>query len=84
MSATTRLDRLAAIDHHGVADDKRCRIRTQPDHSCGDFLGLAHPADRFLRNDPLLTLGVPPVNRSIIGVAIMPGQTEFTRMFCAA
>ncbi len=27
---------------------------------------------------------VPPLNRSIIGVSMMPGQIALIRMFCAA
>jgi hypothetical protein len=47
---------LAAVDDHGVSDNEGGRIRTEPDNGGGDFLGLAHPSNGFLRNHPLLSL----------------------------
>ena len=60
-------DRLPAVDHHRVADDEGGRVRAQPEDGGGDLLGLAHPADRLLRDHPRAALGVPPLKRSIIG-----------------
>jgi hypothetical protein len=44
------LDRLAAIDDHGMPDDEGGRIRTQPYDSRRDLLGLPHPSNRLLRD----------------------------------
>jgi len=46
----TSLHRLAAVDHHGVADHEGGRVRAQPDDGRCDLLGLAHPLDRLLRD----------------------------------
>src|SRR5207248_10915042 len=42
--------RLAAIDDHGMPDDKSGRARTEPDYCRGDFLWLSHPSDWLLRD----------------------------------
>src|SRR5579884_1447802 len=55
-----RLHRLAAIDDHGVPDDKGGRIRAQPDDGRGDLLGLTHSPDGLLRDHPLASLGRAP------------------------
>ncbi len=36
------LYRLAAVDDHGVPDDERGRVRTQPDDGGADLLGFSH------------------------------------------
>ena len=43
----TLLHDQTAIDRHGVAGDERGRVRAQPHHGFGDFLGLAGPANRM-------------------------------------
>src|SRR5918993_3634861 len=51
------LDRLPAVDNHGVPDDEGRRVRAQPNDGRGDLLGLAHPPDRLLRDHPRPPLG---------------------------
>src|SRR5256886_14408345 len=54
------LRRLAAVDDHGVPDDEGGRVRAKPDDGRGDLLGLAHPADRLLRDHLRASLGRAP------------------------
>ena len=58
--AAKSLDRLAAVDDHGVADHEGGRVRAQPDDGRGDLLGLAHPPDRLLRDHLRPPLGRAP------------------------
>jgi hypothetical protein len=43
--------RLAAVDDEGVAGGEGRFGRAPQQHGRGDLLGLAHAADRFLRDD---------------------------------
>src|SRR6059058_3740315 len=54
------LHRLAAVDDHGMPDDEGGRIRAQPDDGRGDLLGLAHSADRLLRDHLRASFGRAP------------------------
>jgi len=55
-----QLNRLAAVHDHGVADDEGGCIRTQPQDGIGDFFGLAHPSDWFLRDHLRAPFGRAP------------------------
>jgi hypothetical protein len=49
-TAQALLDRLVAIHDHRLTDDEGGGVRTEPEYSRGDLLGLSHPPDRFLRD----------------------------------
>ena len=80
-TGTCSLPNLAAVDDHGVSDDKGCGVRRQPKDGGRDLLPRAHPPDRLLRDHLSRPPAVPPVNRCIISVSTMPGQTSLARMF---
>src|SRR5437016_2338198 len=44
-------DRLAAVCHERMAHNKPGAVRTEPENRVGDFLGLTHSSDGFLRDD---------------------------------
>src|SRR5437588_7062080 len=50
---------LAAVHDHGVPNDERGRVRTQPDHSRGNLLRLPHPPHGLLRDHYF-----PPIGRA--------------------
>src|SRR5688572_4023790 len=57
LSTARDLNRLAAIDHHGVPDNESGRVRAQPDDGRADLLWLSHAPDRLLRDHRLSSLG---------------------------
>src|SRR5213078_759880 len=81
------LHRLASVDDQGVPDDEGGRIRAEPDDGRGDLLGLAHPADRLLRDylrAPLgRAAGEAPHHRGVdvpgadgVDAEVLPGVVE--------
>src|SRR3954466_13297877 len=56
----TSLNRLAAIDDHGVPDDEAGPGRAEPHDGRGDLLCTTHPADRLLRDYLRAALGRAP------------------------
>src|SRR3954463_7147403 len=56
----TSLNRLAAVDDHGVPDDEAGPGRAEPHDGRGDLLRTTHPPDRLLRDHLRSALGRAP------------------------
>src|SRR4051794_3660560 len=56
----TSLNRLAAVDDHGVPDNEAGPGRAEPHDGRGDLLRTTHPPDRLLRNHLRAALGGAP------------------------
>jgi hypothetical protein len=67
---------LTTVDDHCVSDDEAGRVGARSGDGRGDVFGSTHPADRLLRDHPVAPLALLPVNRSIMAVAMIPGQTR--------
>src|SRR5258706_3196136 len=50
----------SSIHGHRMADHEGSRIRTKPNNSCGNLLGLTQPSDRLQFNQLLATLRNTP------------------------
>ena len=78
------LNRLTAVDDHGVTDGKEAAS----EHSQRTASAISSGVPMRPMGSSEITLArpsaVPPVKRAIIGVSMYPGQMALMRTFCAA